>query len=174
MLFGYETVSYDNPNYGKYFWDEWRKGKSFSKAFLDASWRISHRQAPAVVACGATKNEAINRVFNERKLYWGAVSRNWWWWRWYYAASSATAARAFNQDRRLPASLLRTAALSTKPETYPSASPGLRSSRERETAGLPALEVRGFEPLTYGLQSHRSSQLSYTPGRPDQENRSSI
>ena len=26
------------------------------------------------------------------------------------------------------------------------------------------LEVWGFEPQTYGLQSHRSSQLSYTPG----------
>jgi hypothetical protein len=98
ILFGYETVSYDNPNYGKYFWQEWNKKKSFSSAFLDASWRISHRQAPAVVACGATKDEAKNRVFNERKFYWGAVSRNWYWWRWYYAASSATAARALNQD----------------------------------------------------------------------------
>ena len=29
------------------------------------------------------------------------------------------------------------------------------------------LEVRGLEPLTYGLQSHRSSQLSYTPGVAD-------
>ena len=26
------------------------------------------------------------------------------------------------------------------------------------------VEVWGFEPQTYGLQSHRSSQLSYTPG----------
>ena len=26
------------------------------------------------------------------------------------------------------------------------------------------LEVWGFEPQTYGLQSHRSDQLSYTPG----------
>ena len=25
------------------------------------------------------------------------------------------------------------------------------------------MEVWGFEPQTYGLQSHRSSQLSYTP-----------
>ena len=25
------------------------------------------------------------------------------------------------------------------------------------------MEVKGLEPLTYGLQSHRSSQLSYTP-----------
>lgn len=106
MLFGYETVSYDNPNYGKYFWEEWNKGKnkSLSTAFLDASWRISHRQAPAVVACGATKDEAKNRVFNERYLNWDKVSSNWWWWRWYSAKSSATAARAPHQ--RVPDALL--------------------------------------------------------------------
>jgi len=105
MLFGYETGSVDNPNYGSAFWTQWNKGKSFSTAFLDASWYdISNRQAPAVVACGATKDEAKNRVFNERKLYWGAVSHNWWWWRWYYAASSATADRALNQD--LPSEIM--------------------------------------------------------------------
>jgi hypothetical protein len=31
------------------------------------------------------------------------------------------------------------------------------------TGKFSLMEVRGLEPLTYGLQSHRSSQLSYTP-----------
>ena len=105
MLFGYETVSYDNPDYGSAFWKHWNKGKSFSKAFMDASWYdISTRQAPSVVACGATQNEAKNRVYNERLFYWGSVSKNWWWWRWYNAASATTAIRATNQE--LPNELL--------------------------------------------------------------------
>jgi hypothetical protein len=97
MLFGYETVSYDYADYGKYFWQEWNKGKSFSTAFLDASWHLSHRQAPSVVACGATRDEAKHRVFNERLFSWAAVSHNWWWWRWYNAASAASGVRSLSQ-----------------------------------------------------------------------------
>jgi hypothetical protein len=105
MLFGYETVSYDFADYGKNFWKLWNKNnRSFSTAFLDASWDLSHRQAPAVVACGANKEEAKNRVYNERNFYGGSVSHNWWWWRWYNAATSATAARSLNQS--LPSDLL--------------------------------------------------------------------
>ena len=89
MLFGFETVSWDDGNYGKWFWEEWNKNKSFSTAWMDASWRIAHDQAPAVVACGATQAEAQDRVFNERYFSRAAVSRNWWWWRWYNVAAAA-------------------------------------------------------------------------------------
>lgn len=86
MLFGFETVSVDNANYGRYFFEEWNKNKSFSQAWLDGSWRISTGQAPSVAACGATQAEAQDRVNNERYFYWGQVSKNWWAWRWYNAA----------------------------------------------------------------------------------------
>ena len=42
---------------------------------------------------------------------------------------------------------------------------GRTESFRRLRQSTSELEVRGFEPLTYGLQSHRSSQLSYTPDR---------
>jgi hypothetical protein len=104
MLFGFETTSIDHDGYGKWFWEEWNKNKSFSQAWLDASWRISHHQAPSVTAVGATADEAKNRVFNERYFYWDTVSRNWWWWRWYSAAATATGVRSLNQS--LPGNLL--------------------------------------------------------------------
>lgn len=90
MVFGYETVSIDSPNYGKYFWEEWNKGKSLSTAFLDASWRINTRQSPAVVAFGANQTEATDRLYNERYLYAGAAANNWGQWRWYIARSAAS------------------------------------------------------------------------------------
>jgi hypothetical protein len=89
MLFGFETVSWDDPNYGKNFWEEWNKNKSFSTAWLDASWRIAHDQAPSVVACGASAAESQDRVFNERYFYPDRVSTAWWWWRWYNVATAA-------------------------------------------------------------------------------------
>ena len=43
MIFGFETNSVDNPNYGRFFFEEWNKNKSFSQAWLDASWRTVSR-----------------------------------------------------------------------------------------------------------------------------------
>ncbi len=86
MIFGFETTSYDNADYGRFFFEEWNKNKSFSQAWLDASWRIAHDQGPTAVACGATQAEAQSRLFNERAFYGQAASKNWWWWRWYSAA----------------------------------------------------------------------------------------
>jgi hypothetical protein len=112
MIFGFETVSYDNANYGKFFWEEWNKGHSFSTAWLDASWRIAHNQAPTVTACGATQQEAQDRVFNERFFDGTRANTSWWWWRWYNAA--ATAAREPNRvvPREMRAPQLRPATAS--------------------------------------------------------------
>ncbi|HEX8348609.1 MAG TPA: DUF6345 domain-containing protein, partial [Hymenobacter sp.] len=90
MLFGFETVSFDNANYGKYFWEEWGKNKSFSTAWLDASWRISHNQVPTVVAVGATAAEAQQRVFNERAFFGATAARNFYHWRYYNVASTSS------------------------------------------------------------------------------------
>jgi hypothetical protein len=108
MLFGYETVSVDAPNYGSAFGEEWRRGKSLSTAWLDASWyHISTHQAPSAVACGASAAEAQNRLFNERMFDWNHVSTAWWWWRWYYAASYARGiAAARKPNLQLPRQLL--------------------------------------------------------------------
>ncbi|MEV4415958.1 DUF6345 domain-containing protein [Catellatospora sp. NPDC049609] len=86
MIFGYETISYDNGNYGRFFFEEYNLGKSFSTAFLDASWRISTSQEPSVVACGATQAEAQDRLFNEWQFHGDRADTTWWWWRWYDAA----------------------------------------------------------------------------------------
>ncbi|MFC7303348.1 DUF6345 domain-containing protein [Streptomyces monticola] len=88
MIFGFETVSIDHPDYGKKFWEKWRAGQTFCDAWLNASWDIYHGQAPSVCATGATQAEATNRLNTERNFYREHVSDAWYAWRWYYARSS--------------------------------------------------------------------------------------
>lgn len=157
MLFGFETVSVDDPNYGRFFWEEWNKGKSFSTAWLDASWRISHGQAPSVVAVGQNADEARNRVFNERLFSWSKPTVNYWWWRWYYAARAANSVRELN--RTLPAQL---GVARLRPvETGAGA---LRAQAER--FGLPIRASAGVRAGSHGLQlSLREGDAAVTAGR---------
>ena len=62
-------------------------------------------------------------------------------------------------------SLFRSLCKRSSAPTYPFRISGARPSTLSCTRLFQhkGMEVRGFEPLTYGLQSHRSSQLSYTP-----------
>jgi hypothetical protein len=126
MIFGYETVSVDNGNYGKFFFQEWNKGKSFSTAYLDASWRISTGQEPSVTATGATQAEASSRVFNERTFSGERAATNWWWWRWYDAS------RARTRNLRIPSG-----ARSAKLGPAPASGRDLASWAERFDVGVP-------------------------------------
>ena len=101
MLFGYETTSVDDPNYGKFFWDEWKKGKTFARAFLDASWRISHSQVPVAMAVGGNASEAINRLNSERFFSKTPASKGWYQWQWIGTLPT----RAFIYPARTPKKL---------------------------------------------------------------------
>jgi hypothetical protein len=90
MLFGFETTSVDNADYGRFFWEEYNRPKSFARAWLDASWRISQAQEPSVLAVGANGDETNARLEQERVLEWGHVSNAWYQWWWYDRARSAT------------------------------------------------------------------------------------
>lgn len=105
MIFGFETVSIDSGDYGKFFWEEWRKGKSFSQAWLDASWRIYSGQAPSVCACGANQSDAQARLYNERLFNWGSAARNYYEWRWYVSREIRSQAKVASLSE-LPKELL--------------------------------------------------------------------
>jgi hypothetical protein len=107
MIFGYDTTSIDSPNYGKFFWEEWNKNKTFKTAFLDASWRISHGQSPCLVAFGSTQSEAINRRDTERYLYWSSVGNSWGAWAYYSAIKSGGGGgRGVEQPVAIPGQLV--------------------------------------------------------------------
>lgn len=85
MIFGFESTSVDDPNYGANFWKYWRGGQTFADAWLNASWEISTHQAPSVAASGTTQDEAVNRLNSERSFSRDHVADNWYAWRWFYA-----------------------------------------------------------------------------------------
>lgn len=100
MLFGFETTSIDSGDYGRFFWQEWICGKSFSKSFLDASWRISHNQIPVVMASGSNQQDAIARLYNERFFTKAPAPKGWYQWRWMEASRS----RAMVYSNKIPES----------------------------------------------------------------------
>lgn len=102
MFFGWETDSWDRPGYGEWFWNHWRSGKSLGTAWLDSGWDGGHDQAPSVAACGETRDEARDRVVNERLFSGAAASRDWWSWRWYGAAKSVAPRSVAARRRVLP------------------------------------------------------------------------
>jgi hypothetical protein len=89
MIFGFETVSWDDARYGSGFWNHWRRGETLAAAWMNASWDIAHDQAPSVSANGASQAEAQNRLGTERFFDGARASTDWWWWTWYNTRASA-------------------------------------------------------------------------------------
>ncbi len=82
MIFGFGSTSLDWWAYGQNFFRAWNTGVSFSQAWQDASQSLTHNQIVSSTACGSTREEAQNRLWNERLFDGARVSDNWYWWRW--------------------------------------------------------------------------------------------
>lgn len=82
MIFGFQSNSVDNPNYGSNFGNNWNAGQSLGDAWINASWAISHNHLTTVCAMGASAAEAADRVFHERLFFDTPAARSWYNWRW--------------------------------------------------------------------------------------------
>jgi hypothetical protein len=82
MIFGYSSLSEDWGGYGREFFRRWNTGVSFSQAWQDTSVGHTFQQVVSSTACGATAEEAQDRLWNERFFNGGRVSDSWYWWRW--------------------------------------------------------------------------------------------
>ncbi|MEQ1746362.1 MAG: DUF6345 domain-containing protein [Saprospiraceae bacterium] len=165
MIFGYETVSVDDPNYGKYFWEEWNKGKSFSKAWLDASWRISNLQSPSVCATGATAEEAQKRLANERFFESAAGSNKFYNWNWYNALPAPRSITA-RGDGSLPTNPLAAVLASTDAEAMCYRLAATLGASKKKTANIAAdifgnflLKEKGLQ-ITVGSDGRYDAQLA--------------
>jgi hypothetical protein len=82
MIFGFGSTSLDWWAYGQNFFRIWNTGVSFSQAWQDASQSLTHNQIVSSTACGSTRDEAQDRLWNERLFEGARASDNWYWWRW--------------------------------------------------------------------------------------------
>lgn len=82
MLFGFGSTSLDWWAYGHNFFLRWNTGISFSQAWQEASLSLTHDQIVSSTGCGATREEAQNRLWNERLFSGERVRDDWYWWRW--------------------------------------------------------------------------------------------
>jgi hypothetical protein len=80
MMFGYSTTTWDMMGYGKYFWKYVNQGKSFARAFQDASYLLGKVQKPVVLASAATQAEARAMLANERTFSKVPSVKGWYEW----------------------------------------------------------------------------------------------
>src|SRR4029450_10370893 len=66
IIFGFGSTSLDWWAYGQNFFRVWNTGVSFSQAWQDASLSLTHNQIVSSTACGSTREEAQDRLWNER------------------------------------------------------------------------------------------------------------
>lgn len=86
MLFGFDSICWDSGRYGANFWRHWQMGKSFSQAWLDGTWDISHDQSPVACACASDRETALNMLFGERSFGVQRSTAQCWAWRWHQPA----------------------------------------------------------------------------------------
>jgi hypothetical protein len=72
-IFGYSGETVDDPNYGRYFFENWKKSHKITRAFLDASWRISHKNVPVALWFGPDKRTVEAMCKNEADFHFEPV-----------------------------------------------------------------------------------------------------
>lgn len=87
MMFGFDSACWDSAHYGRNFWRHWRLGKSLSQSWLDGANEIAADQSPAVAACGDSREQALARLFGERRFREAPGDGSWWAWRWQVPAA---------------------------------------------------------------------------------------
>jgi hypothetical protein len=89
MVFGFTGSCSDSWWTDDRGWDFGRRagaGAKLSDAWLDEAYSFWCDDDPVAMACGRNKDDAINRLFNERVTSnYGDIPHNeirWYWWRW--------------------------------------------------------------------------------------------